>query len=264
MKNSYARLFLLTCVIALSSLFIMPVATAQNLISNPGFEDWNNNGAGGPPDSWTVSSSSLTASQEATSIHSGTYSANLTWTTTSTVQLEQLVAITEGASYELSFWAFDNEAGGRIRGNIRWEDGDGNAVGSYAYSGYSSDQASWQQLSTGAATAPAGAVNALIQLRCYDVSSGWNGSATIYIDDAALSPPPVAIAKVYSISDTELDVIYGSAVSSTNASDFTLTGTQNITFSTATIDGSDARIVHLSGASSSINGDNTEKSNIQS
>ena len=66
-----------------------------------------------------------------------------------------------------------------------------------------------------------------------------------------------SIEKAYTISNNEMDVIYDYAVSSVDPTDYTLTGTATITFTGATIDGSDPKIVHLTGASSNMNGDAT-------
>ncbi|MBN1550171.1 hypothetical protein JW979_01830, partial [bacterium] len=74
--------------IALWLLAIVPFAGAQNAVLNPGFEDWAD--VNGPPDNWTLYGSGITAIQEAVIVDSGSYSAEVTWTTTDTVNLEQL------------------------------------------------------------------------------------------------------------------------------------------------------------------------------
>jgi len=69
------------------------ISQAQNMLDNPGMESWTENGAGGPPDDYYVSSTDITAHQEATTIHGGTYSANVTWTTQSNVDSRQQLSI---------------------------------------------------------------------------------------------------------------------------------------------------------------------------
>jgi len=232
-------------------------AFATELLTNEGFENWTVNGATGPPDDWNLSGTSITGSQETTNVHGGTYSTNITWTTTSTRYLrQQAVPVTEGTNYLFTFWALDNDPDGRVRVAIRWYDAGSGFVSGY-YGDYSADSPDWQQMSSGLQAAPATAVTADIEIRVYDVS-GWDGEATVYVDDASFTASTtVEISKAYSISDSEIDVFYTNDVTSVNAADYTLTGTATITFSGATIDGSDAKIVHLTGASATVDGDRT-------
>ncbi len=168
------------------------------LLTNGNMESWNDNGSGGPPDSWSLSSGNLTGSQESTTVHGGSYSTNLTWTTTSTVRMEQSVNVSEGTDYEFCFYAYDNDPDGRVRVCIRWFDSSGSLISGY-YGDYSTDTAGWQWLRTGAQTAPTGAVSATAEIRCYDVS-GWDGDATVYVDDATFcenSCLPVTLSSFY-------------------------------------------------------------------
>jgi len=232
-------------------------AFATELLTNEGFENWTVNGATGPPDDWNLSGTSITGSQETTNVHGGTYSTNITWTTTSTRYLrQQAVPVTEGTNYLFTFWALDNDPDGRVRVAIRWYDAGSGFVSGY-YGDYSADSPDWQQMSSGLQAAPATAVTADIEIRVYDVS-GWDGEATVYVDDASFTASTtVEISKAYSISDSEIDVVYTNDVTTVDPSDYSLTGTAAITFSGATIDGTDANIVHLTGASATIDGDRT-------
>lgn len=65
------------------------------------------------------------------------------------------------------------------------------------------------------------------------------------------------ITNAYAISTTAVDVIYNLDITSVDAGDYTLSGTANITFSGATIDGTNANIVHLTGASPAMASDIT-------
>jgi hypothetical protein len=237
-------------------LFFSGQIFAQNLLNNPSFEAWTN-GTSGPPDGWNVSNASVSAGQSTATVHDGTYSTLLTWTSTSTVRLQQLVDIDPNTSYELSFWALDTTAAGRLRITIRWYDSAGNTI-SGIYGSYTLDDPNWQQLVSGVQTSPNNADSANIEIRMYDVSSGWNGSASIFVDDvlfesaAGASP---SITKAYALSSSEMDVVYDLNLPPVDPADYTLTGTNTITFSTATIDGSDPKLLHLSGASSPMTGD---------
>lgn len=88
----------------------------------------------------------------------------------------------------------------------------------------------------------------------YDDAAQENagGSATFHTELGY-----IPITKAYAISSDAVDVVYQSDMSSINAGDYNLTGTAAITFSTATVDGTDATIVHLSGASAPMVGDVT-------
>jgi lamin tail-like protein/type IX secretion system substrate protein/pullulanase-like protein/PKD domain-containing protein/rhamnogalacturonan lyase-like protein len=241
-----------TIIIAILTLVLFAsteIVTAQNLALNPGYENWTVNGAGGPADNWSLSGTSMTGAQETTTVRTGTYSTNITWTTTSTRYLEQSIAVTAGSNYSFSFWALDNDPAGRARVYLRWYDSGGGFV-SAVDNGYTADDPNWQQLTTGSITAPAGAAEAHIEIRVYDVSAGWSGTATIYVDDVEfVAVTSVEMSNAYAISETEIDVLYSAAITSINPADYSLTGTANITFSGASIDGSNSNLVHLTGAS---------------
>lgn len=68
--------------------------------------------------------------------------------------------------------------------------------------------------------------------------------------------PTNAISYAYAKSATALDVMYNLSVTSVNPASYILTGTAPITFSTAVIDGTDNKLVHLTGPSVSMTGDN--------
>jgi len=128
------------------------------------------------------------------------------------------------------------------------------------YGGYTSDSPDWQQLISVSQTAPALAVYAKAEVRFYDISANWTGSATVYIDDALFEDVTTAdavIVDAYTISTTAMDVLYDKDITSVVAGDYSLTGTASITFSSASIDGTNAKLVHLSGASTPMVGDIT-------
>ena len=105
---------------------------AQELLTNEGFENWTVNGAAGPPDDWSLSGTSMTATQETTTVHGGSSSANITWTTTSTrYLLQDSISVTPGTNYLFTFWVYDNDTYGRARVTIRWFDSTGGFVSGY-------------------------------------------------------------------------------------------------------------------------------------
>ncbi len=66
-----------------------------------------------------------------------------------------------------------------------------------------------------------------------------------------------SIVKAYSISTTEVEVVYNLDITSVDPVDYTLSGTATITFTGADIDGSNPKLVHLTGASSPMASDIT-------
>ena len=71
-------------------------------------------------------------------------------------------------------------------------------------------------------------------------------------------PPTTAtLIRAYLISVTSLDVVYDISITSVDPGDYSLTGTASITFSGASIDGTDDTIVHLTGASAGMVADLT-------
>jgi|GEM_PF-2467964 len=197
MRKAFGCIVVLACTLAL-----VGVAMGQNLLVNPGFETWTA-GPGGPPDSWYSSHGSLTGTQEATTVYAGTYSCNMTWTTTSTCYLIQDVPVTAGTNYEFSFYAYDMDTGGRLRNAVRWFEADNTTFISGYYGDYTED-VGWQQLSSGLQTAPTGAAYAHVEIRAYDIS-GWPGTATCYVDDAVFeagaAPEPDTVT-IYDIQYT--------------------------------------------------------------
>ncbi len=75
-----------------------------------------------------------------------------------------------------------------------------------------------------------------------------------------------SIYEAYTVSDTEIDIIFDDPVggSSLEAANYVLQGSEEITFTTATVDAGDETLLHLSGASSSITGDATVDSILNS
>ncbi len=237
-------------VTALVALVIVPTYAQVEMISNGGFETWTN-GPNNDPDDWLSETSGISARQEGTIVHGGNYSAKLKLTSsTETQRFTQVISgITAGNDYTFSFYALDNDTTARARVCIRWYDNVGGFISGY-YGSYTSDNPAWQQLSSGAKTAPAGAVEAHAEIRLYD-TAGFQDSAFICVDDASFlgpsgdtTPPTVNIA--FATGQTGLDVHFSEAVdetSSENAAHYTLTS--GLAISDVSRDVSDLSIVHL-------------------
>jgi predicted extracellular nuclease len=175
-----------------------PVTNVQ-LLQNNGFETWTN-GPSSPPDNWiNVDADSISATQEASIVYDGSYSTNLTWIAPTQAYCEfrsDPVAVQEGAVYACSTWVYDNDASGRITTYLKFNNYN------YYPNTYSVDGADWQHMGY-TYTAPAGATTVQVIIRAYDVS-GWDGDATVYVDDVSLWGPevsgniPPSVSSVYS------------------------------------------------------------------
>ncbi|PJA52339.1 MAG: hypothetical protein CO167_09025, partial [Candidatus Marinimicrobia bacterium CG_4_9_14_3_um_filter_48_9] len=130
------------------------------------------------PANWTVGTSAVTVAEETGSFSEGAKSLSATWTSTSNQDvMSDAFAVTEGASYTVDIDVMDNDPAGRTTVAIIWTGGPSNTYSNV----FSVDNAEWQTLNY-SNTVPAGATHAAILLRLYDVSAGWSGTATNFID----------------------------------------------------------------------------------
>jgi len=228
------------------------IVNAQNLATNGDLELWT----AGVPDNWNHVEN---ITQETTIVHGGTYSAkHEAASSTKDFGHENITGIVAGNDYDFSFYYLDNDDHARMRVWSKWKDAGGATVGSTIESTYSVDDPAWQ-LYNNTITAPAGATQFYIEVRAYKEDNGDYGGFVYYDDfvfeNAGAATP--AMVKAFTISDTEINIEYNIDVTSVSASDYLLTGSASITFSGATIDGTDPKIVHLTGASVNMTGDNT-------
>ena len=170
------------------------MASAQNLIQNPGFETWS----GGMPGYWEKGDS-IFIFQEDVIVHTGYFSAkdSLITQAQATADLYQArFVVQENTQYNFGFWVYDNDPAGRVRHGIDWY-----PSGSSWSTDYSVDSNAWQELSF-TATSPSGADSALVMIRAYDVAVNWDGDAIFYIDDVSFAMPatqPPVIIRVWHI-----------------------------------------------------------------
>lgn len=246
--------FFPTCFVILLLLIAAPsLAFSENLLSNPGFENWT----GGEPDVWSIDGSYLTLEQSSDPIHSGDYAVKLTWTSDDTQQLIQAIPVSGNTDYDVTGWLYDNDPSGRARIYVRWNDSDGSYIdNSFPTSpSYTDDNTQWQEFND-VYTSPEDAAVAIIRIAVYD-DDGWIGNANAYADDICFEGGSVTptINKAYSISNEEIDVLYSTNISSVDPVDYTLSGSSTITFLQANIDATNPKLVHLSEPSQGIDGD---------
>jgi hypothetical protein len=173
---------------------ILPVAQEQ--IADGGFEV--SDGSTGA--FYWVGGGSEHPTRVTSDFHSGTASMSLFVTNTgaaaNTSDLQQNLlfaggsGITAGNSYAFSFWAKSlgrNPVGGFVQQyKIAWLNSSSGIVGSVGFTGFSGGSNSWTQISTGPVVAPAGAVNALIEV--FAATGGFtNDFGGVLIDDMSLN-----------------------------------------------------------------------------
>jgi len=170
----FSTIFTMLAIFFLASS--VNLLTAQNQVTNPGFENWT----AGVPDDWTTSGGEITLSENNTDVHGGGASCDVVFTSQSNQNLKSAsFNVTEGQEVNGSVWILDNDAAGRARISLVFD------AGGNFYGDYSADDAAWQELSF-TSTVPAGATSAYFQVRFYDVSANWDGDCEILVDDASL------------------------------------------------------------------------------
>jgi hypothetical protein len=157
---------------------------SQNLLQNPGFESWS----GGLPDHWEKSDS-VDLFQEDVIVHSGNFSAKDSFysTTASRAELFQGQYAQPNTLYRMSFWVYDNDPAGRVRGGVQWF-GNGAYIGNQWPNIYTEDSAGWQLWTYDLDVSPSNADSVRFVIRGYD-DPPWTEGAVFYIDDAYFGPP---------------------------------------------------------------------------
>lgn len=156
-------------------IIFVSFAFSQNLIENPGFENWTD----GQPDSWTTDGGAITLSQNTDNAQEGTSSCQVVFTSDDNQNLlSNTFSVEPGDPVLLSVYIYDNDAAGRARISCLYEGADN------YYGTYSDDLDEWQMLSY-EGVVPDGATSATFQIRFYDVSSSWDGDAEILVDAAS-------------------------------------------------------------------------------
>ena len=243
-RNIMRRLIVLTVIIIIG---LCSLAFAQNMVSNPGFENWT----GGVPDGWYGVKSNIgedNVIQYTASVHSGSSACQLINIESSHKRFTtQALTIVDETEYTITFW---------VRGHGEIRTGLYGGGSSWIYNDYISvNSTDWsQKTQTITATQSTDEAEFIFSLRNTNEDLDH-----LQIDDVEITPPTgnPSISKAYSITLTDMDILYNLEVTSVNASDYTLTGTVDITFSSATIDGDNPKLVHLTGASENMIADLT-------
>jgi len=128
--------------------------------------------------------------QDAANKHGGSYSVKLTRTVddnAATQFTSAVSAVVAASTYKVSFWFLDNDATARANVSYQWFDAAGVAVGAAVYgSAYTTDMATWQELTVTTAAAPATAVSIKVFTRIYAVGTVKTGGF-VNLDDATIT-----------------------------------------------------------------------------
>lgn len=183
----------------LSAVAVTVAANAQtNLLTNPGFETW----ADGAPQQYTPYTGTSGSpsinnflTQETTIVHGGTSSAkHQSQSSTQYLEYDDLIPVTPGHSYTISYWYLDNDDSASTRLWSAWLDS------AYATSGfdqsalqittYSSNDPNWIN-NVVTTTAPEGVSYLRYQVRTYRQST-TNVGGYVYYDDFSFVDNTVA------------------------------------------------------------------------
>ena len=182
----------------LISLLAVSIASQAQVV-NGGLENWSNptildNFA--PVTSGTFSANNF-LSKEGTVKHSGNFSAGqVSQAATQSFEAE-LIPVTPGTSYTISYWYLDNDVNVRSRIYSSWVTVSGATVTQIAAdlavlqpTAFSTDDANWIE-KTLTLNAPVGATHFKFQIRTYRVSTTAVGGK-VYYDDLTFSSGTVA------------------------------------------------------------------------
>lgn len=162
-----------------------PEPIGENLLINPGFEDWT----GELPMGWDNKYNTGEILKEVTIKHSGNNSLRQK-SQTGTNKIQQEVAVEGGKKYRLSYWFLDNDPKARSRYWFALVDEAGKTVNDLnseiQQSAYSVDNSEWQQVEI-EITLPKNVVKIRYELRTYrgGDEQGTDGGY-IYYDDMEL------------------------------------------------------------------------------
>ena len=162
-----------------------PEPIGENLLINPGFEDWT----GELPMGWDNKYNTGEIVKEVTIKHSGNNSLRQK-SQTGTNKIQQEVAVEGGKKYRLSYWFLDNDPKARSRYRFALVDEAGKTVNDLnseiQQSAYSVDNSEWQQVEI-EITLPKNVVKIRYELRTYrgGDEQGTDGGY-IYYDDMEL------------------------------------------------------------------------------
>ena len=172
--------FLLTVlsIFLISGTFL----NAQNLVLNGDLEAWDDPNT---PTSWTKAEN---ITQATTPVHGGTYSAMHTSASSTKDFTQNVMTITGGETYAISYWYYDNDPEAKTRIWAYWLADESTTLPDNADilrpSVYSEDNPDWIQFSANL-TAPPTATGFRFEVRVYH-QDGINGGS-VYYDDFSIT-----------------------------------------------------------------------------
>ncbi len=192
----------------LSAITLTATANAQeNLVVNGGFENWTD--ATTPEGYEPFSSDFLNTNQnvmrEEGTVYEGTYSLRHTSVESPTQGIEpELIPVTPGETYTISYWYLDNSTTARTRLWSTWLDESFASMpsGDIQDSQYSANNPNWinKQVTV---TAPAGAAYIRYQVRTYRENVGQSGGY-IYYDSFSFTQGNTANVKENNINGLKM------------------------------------------------------------
>jgi len=173
-------------LLTILSIFLLSgtfIANAQNLVLNGDLELWDDENT---PTDWTKAEN---ITQATTPVHGGTYSAMHT-SASGTKDLQQnLMSITGGETYAISYWYYDNDPEAKTRIWSFWLADETTTLPDNAdilqSTEYSTDNPEWINFSANL-TAPPTATGFRFEVRVYH-QDGNNGGS-VYYDDFSIIP----------------------------------------------------------------------------
>jgi len=196
--------------LAITAFTAFAANAQENLIDNGGFETWTDGvPANFTPFNATGISSNNFVTQENTIVHGGTSSLRHTSQSTTQSISPNLIAVTPGHSYTISYWYYDNSTTAKTRIWSAWLDSanatltnDANVLALNEDTQFSVDKAEWVQ-KTLTLTAPATAAKFRFQARTNREAVGADGGY-VYYDDFSFIDNGVAGVKQNQIADLKL------------------------------------------------------------
>jgi hypothetical protein len=158
----------------------VPTMCPNNLVENPGFENWTLFGPSGPPDAWLIDGFELEVYQEDYFVFDGDFSAGFYWMQLENQSLYQEISIAEGYNYDIRLRYYDESLGGDIILRLEWLDELGSIIGLPVESPLSGLTSGWETIEYLSETAPGGAVT----LRYSIVVYGYWDDYLIAVDNA--------------------------------------------------------------------------------
>lgn len=163
------------------------VVHAANLLSNPGFELWQNDST---PQAWQVESRSRTGvDRELDTIRSGSFACGLTrryLSAGNNYGIKQRVAVEPNTDYPMFVSVWDNNPEVSVGIGVSWLRTDTSYISASSIT-YSRDVAGWQRLAD-TVRSPAEAGYAEFRIRTY-APSGMTQANRVLVDDAVFGEP---------------------------------------------------------------------------